>query len=363
MKFFSWIKNLFKKGIRTSDADEKKLITLAKSGKIKFGTPLEVKPDFIAVLCYHNVVCDIFEEGKYRLETNIMPMLTRMQKLTRQNRRGDLPKFFKADIYYVNKRDFENFKFYSYDKVVVKDKQYKNFSARLCGTFSFHIKSPIDFLESLFTEYGLVDDDIAKREVESWIGTLATRVVQKNKPNPQALFERDTECFEGLFDGVDKGLYDCGVSLLSIEIDDVKFPKNVFKKTKFSYQEKVEPQTVQGNIEYEEKLFETPVEEIESNQTQQDMVEYKDDDLNITNQMAENDTNQMAENVTEQMVDDNQDNEDNDENEADKFKDAQVELDDTGKVINYKICPTCLSQCSEDSLMCFNCGHIFDDKR
>ena len=59
------------------------------------------------------------------------------------------------------------------------------------------------------------------------------------------------------------------------------------------------------------------------------------------------------------MADDNQDFED----EKDKFKDAEVELDDAGKVINYKICPTCLSQCSENSLMCFNCGHIFDDKR
>ena len=34
MKIFSWIKNLFKKGIRTSDADEKKLITLAKKGDL-----------------------------------------------------------------------------------------------------------------------------------------------------------------------------------------------------------------------------------------------------------------------------------------------------------------------------------------
>ena len=140
MKFLSWLKGLFKKGIRTSEADEKRVVSLAKSGeKIKFGTALDVKPNFVAVLCYHNKVADVFEEGHYRLDTNNMPLLTRIEKLTRKNRRGDLPKFFRADIYFVNKKEFENEKFFASDPVVIKNKDYRNFEARLCGTFSYHI--------------------------------------------------------------------------------------------------------------------------------------------------------------------------------------------------------------------------------
>ena len=402
MKFLSWIKKIFKKGISTTEADDKNLVTLVKSGqKIKFGTPLEVKPNFVAVLCYHNKVADVFEEGKYRLETDKMPMLTRMQKLTRTNKKGDLPKYFKADIYYVNLNNFENIKFFAPDPIIIKAREYKSFEARLVGTFSYHVKSPVDFLESLFTQYGLVDDELAKKEVENWVAELSTKCIQKNKPKPQMLFERDSKCFEGLADYVDKGLYDCGISVFKIEIDDVKFPKKVYKHTPFVFIEEVDNNSQNTQVEIKDKQYDNNENLLELDKTKE-LLQFKNNEqsriesnqtniqnnIEMNNETNQNDISKFIDNYIDERFEKNTENEKNlmisnktteeFHNDAssdekltkliDELKSNQnqslahnegISFDDEIGTIRYKQCPTCKANCSAESLMCFNCGHIF----
>ena len=113
MGLFSWIKSIFKRGISVGEVNEKQLVALVKNNaKIKFGEKIDVKPNFLAVLVYKNKIMDIFEEGRYRLDVPTMPLLSRYQKLTKPNKKGDLPKKFRADIYCVNKRVFEKNSFY-----------------------------------------------------------------------------------------------------------------------------------------------------------------------------------------------------------------------------------------------------------
>ena len=178
--------------------NEKHLVALVKdNAKIKFGTTLDVKPNFLAVLVYKNKIMDTFAEGRYRLDVPTMPLLVRYQKLTKPNKKGDLPKNFKVDVYFVNLRAFGNNSFNGCG-IHIKNKIYKNMNVFADGNYSFQVTSPIDFLDALFTQYGTVSNGIAKSELNDWICELVSKKVEKNKPTVEMLYKIDPSCFDGL---------------------------------------------------------------------------------------------------------------------------------------------------------------------
>lgn len=243
MGLFSWFKNLFKKGISLAEVNEKQLVALVKdNAKIKFGTSIDVKPNFLAVLVYKNKIMDTFAEGRYRLDIPTMPLLSRYQKLTKPNKKGDLPKKFKVDVYFVNLKAFVNFNF---DDCIVhiKNKVYKNLNVFVDGNYSFQVTSPIDFLEALFTQYGVVKDSIAKAELTDWVCHLVSKRLEKKQPTVEMLYKMDPSCFDGLLDYVNKDVADCGIKLSGLNITKVKFPKRIYKRISIG-QDKLEKEEI-----------------------------------------------------------------------------------------------------------------------
>ncbi len=410
MKLAEWFKNLFNKKIRVTDVDDGKLVVLAKnSAKIKIGASLEVKPNFVALLCAGNKVADIFTEGNYRLDTNNMPLLTRMLKLTRQDKRGNLPNKFRADIYYVNLKVFDDYKFVSDNLVKIKNKNYKSLGVGLDGKFSFKIKSPVDFMEAMFTQYGIVRNAIACDELCDWVGDLAVKGVQKNKPTVEELYTRDTKCFEGLVDFLNKDLSDCGVEICKFEITDVRFPKKIYKNISLAYDElKQKPQKMYAGEIHQTK---NPVEIAQQTNFKNQSAEvYLDTANKIKNQMDVNaittnsdgsanvkqidglDATNGTQNAGALNNNDGESASQQNQNYynatnangrlAQNYYNGESGLDGANsqgqsldrqtnlfgnfvgsrnneviqKTIQYKKCPNCGSFCSKDSEVCFQCG-------
>src|SRR5574344_2141238 len=238
MKLFGWLKRLFNRSININDISNNCLIALCKdNASIKIGTTLEVKQGFVAVIVARGKVCDTFVEGKYRLEPKQMPLLSRVLKLTHTNKKGDMPNKFRADIYYVNLKQFDDGMFDSYDFVTATGQKYKKVKVGISGNFAYQICSPVDFMEAMLTQYGLIKEKIAKEEIGYWLSKVVVRKVQKNKPEIEELYERATKCFDGIVEYANKELYDCGIKILKIDISDTKFPKKIYKNVTLSYDE------------------------------------------------------------------------------------------------------------------------------
>lgn len=237
MGFITKIKNLFVKKITTADVDDSRLISLLQKKGIKFGTTLEVKPNTVAVFVAKGKVADVFNEGVHKLELGYLPLLSRTLKLAKPDKKGRLPNKFDAELYLINLKQFEKQNFYSFNSVYIKDKKYKNVHVRLNGVFDFEIFGPIEFLEAMLTQYGILKDKIAKTEISNWVAELAVKKVQKNKPGVEQLHARASECFDGLLDYVNKELFDCGIKVLKIDVAETVFPKKVFKSVELEYTE------------------------------------------------------------------------------------------------------------------------------
>lgn len=237
MGFISWFKGLFKKNISLDGSKSENLIVPHNASKFKFGTALEVEKNFVAVLVYRGKVADVFGEGKYRLQTDNMPILTRLQKLTRKNKRGDLPSHFFADIYFVNTKVFDGITFGAFDSFVIKSKEYKPCEVSVEGKFSMQIFDVVDFVEALLCEFGVLRNSIALDEISNWVSSLVAKKVQKNKPNIEMIGARDSRCFDGVVQFVNDDLSDCGIKILKLDVTGVKLPKKIYKKTTLKYDE------------------------------------------------------------------------------------------------------------------------------
>ena len=379
MGIISEIKKLFKNRIDASDIEQQSLISLVSEKKLKLGKVIDVPKNFVAVLVAKGKVADCFVEGTYRLETSNMPILSRVLKLSKPDKKGNMPTHFKAEIYYINLNEISNQDFCSEQGVRIKDKLYKSFDVKLFGTFSYQIFNAVDFVEALLTQYGVLRDVIAKQEIGYWVGRLADRKVQKNKPSAELLFERATVCFDGLIDYVNKELFDCGVKLSNIDVTETRFPKRIYKSVSLSYKEMqnqhnndgtAEVNPVQRAMEVDfqnnsNKVYHQQAMEIESqmnqktyvlsNQTEQ-QIEQQDEVYNSNNI---DDVAQNADIVTDVQVQNLPEKEksEDDGNVNDKISNDDDLLNDEviTKTLQYVKCPKCGSLNSKNSKHCFSC--------
>lgn len=247
MGFSSWFKSLFSKTIKDKSSDGDLISLAVKNSSVKIGREIEVKPKHSAVVAVRGKVCDVFAEGRYRLEPKTMPLTARVCKLSKPNKKGELPQKFNADIYFVNLNVLPA-TFVASSFVTAKDQLIGKAKAQLCGQFEFSISNPVDFLEALQTQFGIISNSVALEEVESWVADLATRAVQKNKPTLKSLFEKNQVCFAGVQDYVNQELFDCGVKVQNLKVLEVNFPRKVTKILQAQTQQSV-PEESQNNVQ------------------------------------------------------------------------------------------------------------------
>lgn len=375
MGLISWFKGLFKKSI-TVNTNTNLLVVLQNSKKkLNFGAIIDVPKDFVCVLCYKDKVADMFTEGRYRLDTKEMPLLTRIEKLTKQDKKGNLKKHFYANIYFINLKEFVDQQFYSYNSVYIKDKHYKSVNAYLSGKFSYVISSPVDFLEGMFTSFGVVRDGVAKNEISNWVADTATKIVQKKKPTVEKLYSRDTSCFENMVEGLNKELFDVGIKISSFEITDVKFPKKIYKKITLNYEElHQKEQKVYTGEQIDlvnpvrtasQKSFENQSNEVylqESQKVQEEMqtkvLSTDSDGDSVVHTGVYQDFQQKNNQDYVNVQDENNNPELNDaEQESLIVNQYQAPIQ---KTLEYKKCSNCGAFNSKSAEICFCCGHKFN---
>ncbi len=108
---------------------------------IKNGAQLIVRESQIAQFLYLGQFGDTFTPGKYSLTTDNIPILT-----TLKGWKYGFESPFKADLYYVNTRQFTGNKWGTSNPIMMRDEDLGLVRARSFGTYDFHIINPKLFL-------------------------------------------------------------------------------------------------------------------------------------------------------------------------------------------------------------------------
>lgn len=336
---FKFFKKLFKKSVITAPAKSEKYSVFMSNAplRIKLFSKIEVKPEYEAVVVSNNKVLDILKEGTFELTTAILPYTTRKFKLDKPDKKhgGGLPTDFVADIYYVHKTEFHDVKFQNVYKVPVRDKNFLKCKVGFKAIYSYRITNSEDYLNALFYEFPTIKGNMAQDQLSYWVSEYVCKKIEKNKPELEKLYARDSECFADMVEYLNKQFYDIGVEILSVEIKEVILPKKVYKKTQLVYTE-----NVLGNPSMREKQDNLEQMKQIENQTTSTYL-YKSDVSNNQIQAEQNNVT-TSENVIklEQTV-----------------SPVQLNL----KTIEFKTCKKCGSMSPKDAEFCFKCGNRLKD--
>jgi membrane protease subunit (stomatin/prohibitin family) len=112
--------------------------------EIKFGAKLTVRESQVAVFVNEGRIADVFQPGMYTLETANLPVLSTLQGWVHGFKSP-----FKAEVYFVNTRQFTNLKWGTKNPVMLRDKEFGPVRLRSFGTYIVRIADPVMFVKEI----------------------------------------------------------------------------------------------------------------------------------------------------------------------------------------------------------------------
>ena len=124
---------------------------------IKYGAKLTVREGQAAVFVHEGQLADVFTPGLYMLETNNLPVLTRLQHWDHGFRSP-----FKSEVYFVSTTRFNDLKWGTRNPVITRDPEFGPVRLRAFGTYSMRVTDPGVFMtEIVGTDGEFTADEIS----------------------------------------------------------------------------------------------------------------------------------------------------------------------------------------------------------
>lgn len=113
--------------------------------EIKMGAMLTVRESQVAVFVNEGTLADVFFPGMYELSTSNMPLLTKIKSW-----KYGFNSPFKAEVYFVNTKQFMDQRWGTQTPVYIKDPEYGNIKVSARGKFSYRVVAAEKFMREFF---------------------------------------------------------------------------------------------------------------------------------------------------------------------------------------------------------------------
>jgi membrane protease subunit (stomatin/prohibitin family) len=124
------------------------------SGETKFGAMCVVRDSQAAVFFKDGRGTDVLGPGRHMLSTKNIPVLTKLLMLP-----WGFDSFFKAEVYFVNRKVFTDLKWGTRDPVAFKDSELGMVRLRAFGVYTLQVTEPLLFVNSLVGTQGVYMTD------------------------------------------------------------------------------------------------------------------------------------------------------------------------------------------------------------
>jgi membrane protease subunit (stomatin/prohibitin family) len=191
--------------------------------EIKRGAQLIVRESQMAQFVYLGEFGDLFRPGKYRLVTQNIPILTKLQGW-----KYGFESPFKADIYYVTTRLFTGNKWGTSNPVMVRDQDFGIVRLRAFGTYDFRVVDVPRFLK----EVAGTDDHFRLDEftdgMRSRLVSLVSEALATSKVPALDIATRYKELGEALLPLINPALREkYGIEMPAFVLENVSVPPEV----------------------------------------------------------------------------------------------------------------------------------------
>jgi membrane protease subunit (stomatin/prohibitin family) len=192
--------------------------------EIKMGAKLVVRETQNALFVNEGRLADIFTPGTYTLETRNLPILT-----TLMGWKYGFDSPFKAEVYFVNMRQFVDLKWGTANPVMLRDAEFGPIRLRAYGTYSIRVTDPKRFLEEIVgTDQSMQTDEISD-QLRNMIISRFTDLLAESKIAALDLAASYDELARFASERLQKEFGEYGLDLSKFLVENISFPPEVEK--------------------------------------------------------------------------------------------------------------------------------------
>ena len=148
MGLFKKLKRQLLEVIEYKNEDKNQMVwryPLTERDEIMNHSTLVVRESQVAIFVHKGIICDVFNPGSYKLTTENIPFLTKLLSLP-----TGFNSPIKAEVYFVNTRQFTGIKWGTQNPVMLRDADFGNIRLRGYGVFAIKVKDAKTFLKEMF---------------------------------------------------------------------------------------------------------------------------------------------------------------------------------------------------------------------
>lgn len=186
------------------------------------GSQLIVREAQCAIFLFEGVIADVFAPGRYKLDTNNTPILT---KLANWKYAFENPK--QVEVYFIVTKQFKDLKWGTTNPVMMRDPDFGLIRLRGYGVYSFRMDDPCVFMRELFSTNKLytvndIEDYLKKIILSRLVDTIA-----ESKIAALDLAAKYSELSEATKTFVQDDFKKIGLKLENLIIENLSLPKEV----------------------------------------------------------------------------------------------------------------------------------------
>ena len=190
--------------------------------EIKYGAQLVVRQSQAAVFVNMGEIADVFPSGQYRLTTQNLPLLT-----TLKSWKYGFESPFKAEVYFVNTRNFTNLKWGTKNPVMLRDPEFGPVRLRSFGTYVVRVSDPAKFIRGIVGTGGVFTLEGVQEQLRNLIVTRFSDMLGESKIPILDLAANYNELSAFLTGRIAPEFLEYGLELTKLLVENIALPPEV----------------------------------------------------------------------------------------------------------------------------------------
>jgi membrane protease subunit (stomatin/prohibitin family) len=192
--------------------------------EIMMGAQLTVRESQVAIFVNEGQLADVFEPGRYELQTSNMPILTALKSW-----KYGFNSPFKSDVYFVNTKQFLDMKWGTSNPVMMRDAEFGMIRLRAFGIYSFKVSNVEAFLKECFGTSALFTVDGVEGQIKRTLVSGLSDAIAESKIPALDLAANYDELSDFAMKAINPKLASLGLTLCSFVIENISLPEEVEK--------------------------------------------------------------------------------------------------------------------------------------
>lgn len=192
------------------------------NNEIKYGAELTVREGQNAVFIDEGQLADVFPPGMYTLETSNLPILS-----TLKGWKHGFESPFKAEVYFVNMRQFTDQKWGTKNPVTMRDPEFGPVRVRAFGTYAMRVDDPGTFIKEIVgTDGHFTTEEVTDQVRNVLVARFSDAMASSGIPVLDMAANYD-ELGEKLADRVGDDMESYGIELRTLLVENISLPPAV----------------------------------------------------------------------------------------------------------------------------------------